>query len=203
MFAVLRRYRVRLGTVAQAVAQTEENLVPLLKQVPGFVAHYLLDTGDSIVAALTVFDTKEAAASAAGVLSGWFRNDWPAFQLLPPDAIVGELVSSVKPARRGEPVPRESLERFLMAAPRAETHERRPRSDRRSGIDRRAVGERRQVVVVPAVERRSGIDRRAGSERRSGVERRAGRAAAAAADPLAPRHHIAPPSRRREPFRTN
>jgi hypothetical protein len=201
MFAVLRRYRVRLGTVAQAVTQTEATLVPLLKQVPGFVAYYLLDTGDNIVAALTVFDSKPAAESASGLLSGWFRNDWPAFQLLPPDAGVAELASSGQAERRQESVARESLEQFLMTPRAPEVAGRRPRLDRRASSDRRVMGERRRVAVTPAVEQRSGTDRRSGVERRSGLERRAGRAGAQV-DQVTPPHRIAPPSKRREPFRT-
>ena len=37
MHAVIRRYRVRLGTVAQAVRYAEKQFVPLVRRIPGFV----------------------------------------------------------------------------------------------------------------------------------------------------------------------
>jgi heme-degrading monooxygenase HmoA len=84
MRAVLRRYRVRLGTVGAAAAHAERSLLPLIKQLPGFVAHYLLDTGGGIAVSLTLFETRTAAEASHRVLNDWFRSDWPAFQQIPP-----------------------------------------------------------------------------------------------------------------------
>ncbi len=94
MFTVLQRYRVRLGTVADAAARAEESLVPRLKEADGFVAYQFLHTGDGTVAALAQFETKPAADAAARLLTEWFRSDWPAFRLMAPDLSVAESLTS-------------------------------------------------------------------------------------------------------------
>ncbi len=57
MYAVIRRYRVRLGTVASAAHVAETSLLPRMSQLPGFVAYYLLDAGDGVLASISVCAT--------------------------------------------------------------------------------------------------------------------------------------------------
>ena len=185
MFTVLQRYRVRLGTIADAAARSEETLVPSLKAVTGFVAYHLLNTGDSTVAALALFETKPSADTAARLLSEWFRSDWPAFRLLAPDLSVAESLTRAQASGDGgtEWLSEEAVE----AAPQA-------------GRDRRRIGERRLLVVARVPERRSATDRRSTSERRSGAERRGVVAPSQAVVMSERRGRLAPAWRRRDVF---
>jgi hypothetical protein len=205
MFTVLQRYRVRLGTVAEAAARAEETLVPRLREAAAFVAYDLLHTGDGTVTVLAVFETRPAADAAARVLSDWFRSDWPAFRLLPPDLSVAESLTlaqangdaGLAPASGGD---------VGSAEPYADAV-----SDQGIGAelqiarDRRRIGERRLLVVVrvperrSAVERRSDLERRAGWERREGWERR-GMVAPTETVVMSERRRIAPAWRRREAY---
>src|SRR5256884_4657119 len=45
MHGVIRRYRVRLGTVAQAARYTEKGFLPILRGIPGFVSSNFLTGG--------------------------------------------------------------------------------------------------------------------------------------------------------------
>ncbi len=186
MHGVIRRYRVRLGTVATAARFAETDLLPRMKQLPGFVAYYLLDAGDGIVASITVCQTAEGAAAAAALAADWFRSDWPSFQLLPPELTDGEVLVHAAVARADGAGRRRS--------------ERRGTSDQRMVADRRVEGERRQATVPVEVERRSGVERRISGNRRAGMERRAAWAAAQEARPAARRLGVAPPWRK--PTRT-
>ena len=85
MHAVIRRYKVRLGTVAGAAHHAELSLVPQMNRLPGFVAYYLLDAGDSVLASISVCETPEGADAAAALAASWFRSDWPSFKLIPPE----------------------------------------------------------------------------------------------------------------------
>lgn len=158
MYAVIRRYRVRLGTVASAARFAETSLLPQMSRLPGFVAYYLLDAGDGVVASISVCETSEGADAAAALAAGWFRSDWPSFQLIPPELTDGEVLVHAEVGRAGG---RRRLER-------------RSVSDRRAAAQRRLVPERRQAVEPSLMERRQGAERRAQDHRRSGVERRAG-----------------------------
>ena len=157
MHAVIRRYKVRLGTVASAAQHAESSLLPQMNRLPGFVAYYLLDAGDSVLASISVCETPEGADAAAALAASWFRSDWPSFKLIPPEITDGEVLVHAEVGR---------------ATGRRRT-ERRANTDRRTESDRRIAAERRGSNVTPEVERRTETSRRSSAERRSLVERRA------------------------------
>jgi hypothetical protein len=59
MYAVVRRYEgVR---DPQKVAQlAEEGFVPIISEMPGFVAYYHVDAGDGVIVSTSVFEHKDA-----------------------------------------------------------------------------------------------------------------------------------------------
>src|SRR5260370_7526387 len=93
MYGTVRRSRVRLGTVPQAVKYVRGNLLPLLRQIPGFTAYYLFNAENSTVASVIIYQTADGANAANHVASRWFRSDWPSFQLLPPEMAVAEVLT--------------------------------------------------------------------------------------------------------------
>jgi hypothetical protein len=199
MFTVLQRYRVRLGNAADAAERTEKTLVPRLKEETGFVAYHLLDTGDSTVTVMAVFETRPAADAAARLLKEWFRSDWPAFRQLAPDLSVAEALTveqanAVEGRALQSHVEEERVASYgympadpaMAATPRVVT-------------DRRKSGERRLVTVACETERRSGLERRISLERRSTSERRGVLVPTEAAAP-SERRRIAPAWKRREVF---
>ena len=59
MYAVVRRYEG--VTDSQKVAQlAKEGFVPIISEMPGFVAYYLVDAGDGVMVATSVFEHKDA-----------------------------------------------------------------------------------------------------------------------------------------------
>ena len=187
MFGIVRRYRVRLGTVTQAARHVEDGLLPQLRAQHGFVACYFLDAGDQVLVSVTICETEQSAQAVGRLAHDWFRTDWPSFRSIPPEASSGAVLAHTVRQSAGERVRQLALE----AAPSATTEPRR-RPDRRSGTDRRTGRvrrcgiERRQAVLPASLERRRGgdrravVDRRTSGERRSGRERRAAWAAARA-----------------------
>jgi len=59
MYAVVRRYEgVR---DSQKVGQlADEGFVPIISEMPGFVAYYLVDAGDGVIVSTSVFEHKDA-----------------------------------------------------------------------------------------------------------------------------------------------
>ena len=59
MYVAVRRYEgVR---DSQKVAQlVEEDYVPVISEMPGFVAYYCVDAGDSVMVSTSVFEHKDA-----------------------------------------------------------------------------------------------------------------------------------------------
>ena len=59
MYAAMRRYEG--VTDPQRVAKAaEEGFVPIISEMPGFVAHYVVDAGDGVMVAISVFEHKDA-----------------------------------------------------------------------------------------------------------------------------------------------
>jgi hypothetical protein len=127
MHVVLRRYRVRFGSIELMPRYAHETLLPRLRQVPGFAGYYMVNGGDGLVASIGLFETPAAAAAGDQLVAGWFRGDWPAFRAVPPDLTSGEVMVAEQPHREA-----------------GSTSEGRPRVERRTGVERRAFGERRR-----------------------------------------------------------
>lgn len=69
MYAVIRRYQFDKSKSEEANHKVQEELVPILKKVQGFVAYYWLDTGEGEGASLSVYKdeagVEESMRSAA------------------------------------------------------------------------------------------------------------------------------------------
>jgi hypothetical protein len=100
MHGMIRRYRVRLGTVAQAAHYAEKGFLPIVRDIPGFVSCHLLDAGDDVLACITLFDTEAGTAAAVRATRDWFRDEWSSFRPLPPEVVKGEVVAGTTTDRR-------------------------------------------------------------------------------------------------------
>ena len=91
MYVAVRRYEG--VSDPQKVAQlAEEGFVPLISEMPGFVAHYTLDAGDGVMVGISVYEHK-AAEEESTFVAGEFVEE----HLLPlmpnrPQITAGEVV---------------------------------------------------------------------------------------------------------------
>jgi len=128
MHGVIRRYRVRLGTVAQAGHYAEKGFLPILRDIPGFISGHLLDTGNDVLTFVALFETPEGATAGVQASREWFRDEWSSFRPLPPEVITGEVLA-VSSADRRRVADRRSL---ALVGSSTWTG-----GERRSGLDRR------------------------------------------------------------------
>ena len=63
MHGVIRRYRVRLGTVEQAAHYAEKGFLPIVRDIPGFISCHLLDAGNDILTCIVLFETEHSGFS--------------------------------------------------------------------------------------------------------------------------------------------
>ena len=128
MHGVIRRYRVRLGTVEQAAHYAEKGFLPIVRDIPGFVSCHLLDAGNDILTCIALFETEQGAAAAVRASRDWFRDEWSSFRPLPPEVVTGEVLARATADRR-RTVDRRRL--ALVGATAWDGAERRAGSDRR------------------------------------------------------------------------
>ena len=91
MYVAVRRYEgVR---DPQKVAQlAEEGFVPIISEMPGFVAHYTVDAGDGVMVGISVFEHKDAEEESTFVAGEFVEEHLE--PLLPnrPQITAGEVV---------------------------------------------------------------------------------------------------------------
>ena len=92
MYAVVRRYEG--VTDPQKVAQlAEEVFVPVISEMPGFVAYYHVDAGDGVIASISVFEHKDAEEQSTFRAGELMQQEHLAPSLVPnpPQVTAGEV----------------------------------------------------------------------------------------------------------------
>ena len=92
MYATVRRYE-GVTDVSEAGRQVEEGFIPIISEIPGFVAYYWVDAGEGVMISTSVFEHKDAEEQ-----SNWRAGDFVANNLAsllpnPPQITAGELVA--------------------------------------------------------------------------------------------------------------
>lgn len=60
MYIAIRKYQAA-GSAKDVEDAVRRELVPVLKQEPGFRGFYMIDDGGSMIASVSIFDSEEAA----------------------------------------------------------------------------------------------------------------------------------------------
>ena len=92
MYVAVRHYEG--VTDPQKVAQVaQEGFVPIISEMPGFVAHYTLDAGDGVMVSTSVFEHKDAEEESTFVAGEFVAEHLE--PLLPnrPQITAGEVVA--------------------------------------------------------------------------------------------------------------
>jgi hypothetical protein len=92
MYASVRRYE-GVTDPKEVARHVEEEFLPIISEMPGFVAYYWVDAGEGVVVATSVFEHKEAEEE-----STWRAGDFVAEHIAslvpnPPQITAGEVVA--------------------------------------------------------------------------------------------------------------
>ena len=93
MYATMRRYD-GVTDPAEAGRRVAEGFVPLLKQIPGFVAYYWVDAGGGVMASTNVFEDRAGAEASTEKAAEWVRSNIASLLPNPPQVTEGEVVAS-------------------------------------------------------------------------------------------------------------
>ena len=76
MHAILRRYEgVEPSRTVELTKKVDENLIPKLKELPGFSGYYLIEAGNGVMTSISLFDTSEQADKSSRIASNWVRDE--------------------------------------------------------------------------------------------------------------------------------
>ena len=92
MYIAVRRFEG--VTDSQKVAEVaKEGFVPIISEMPGFVAYYLVDAGDGVMVAASVFVHKDAEEQSTFVAGEFVAEHLAPLMPNPPQVTAGEVVA--------------------------------------------------------------------------------------------------------------
>ncbi len=90
MYTVIRRYEGVTDT-AEVARRATEGFGPLLSGRPGFNGYWVVDTGNGVLATITVFESREEAEATTQDAAEWVReNNLGELAPNPPQVTAGE-----------------------------------------------------------------------------------------------------------------
>jgi hypothetical protein len=91
MYVAVRRYEG--VTDSQKVAKlVEEDYLPIISEMPGFVAYYCVDAGDGVMVTTSVFEHKDAEEQSTYRAGQFTAKDLGPLSPNPPQVTAGEVV---------------------------------------------------------------------------------------------------------------
>ena len=93
MFAAIRRYHTDPDSLDEVVRQVNEGFVPLISDMPGFVAYFVLNAGQGEIGSVSVFEDQQSAEESNSRAQEWVRQNLGELLPSPPDFAAGEVVA--------------------------------------------------------------------------------------------------------------
>ena len=94
MYASIRRYRIDRSAIGEITARARDGFLPIISQLPGFIAYYVVDQGDGNAATISLFQDKAAAEESNRAAAGWVQENMVSLVEGPPEILAGRVVVS-------------------------------------------------------------------------------------------------------------
>lgn len=91
MYVSIRRYKTGADQVDEVMRRVEEEFLPLVSKVPGFVKYYGVDAGDGMLAFINLFQDEGGAEESNRLASAWVKENLPMLYPQPQDIAVGKM----------------------------------------------------------------------------------------------------------------
>ncbi len=75
MYASIRRYKTTPGVAAELARRVNQGFVPIISKAPGFVAYYVVDAGNDVVASVSVFQDQAGAEESNRMAADWVKEN--------------------------------------------------------------------------------------------------------------------------------
>ena len=86
VYVNIRKFQLK-GSEARVRAAVTTELIPILKSVPGFQAHWIISCTDGDLAAVSIFDTEPNSRVATEKVLAWINANIRELVVLPPTAM--------------------------------------------------------------------------------------------------------------------
>ena len=90
MYGAIRTYRV---TDAEELARrVRDEFVPIVREVPGFVAYHVVDGGDGTLSSITICEDREGVEESTTRAADWVRERLASLIESGPEIMIGEII---------------------------------------------------------------------------------------------------------------
>jgi hypothetical protein len=92
MYVAIRQYGLVTNEPVEQVFQgIREGFIPIIKNAPGFLAYYALDSGDGTLTSVSVFEDRAGAERSNKLAEDWVGRTLSSVLPTSPEIIVGEV----------------------------------------------------------------------------------------------------------------
>ena len=92
MYIAVRRYE-GVTNPSEAGRIVDEGFVPIISEMPGFVAYYWVDAGDGVMISTSVFEHKDAEEQSTFMAGEFVAEHLEPLMPNPPQITAGEVVA--------------------------------------------------------------------------------------------------------------
>ena len=75
MYVALRRYKIKEGSMGEVARRAQQGFVPLVNQIPGFVAYYGVDAGNDVVVTISLFQDQAGEEESTRRAADWVKQN--------------------------------------------------------------------------------------------------------------------------------
>jgi hypothetical protein len=92
MHVAIRRYQMDpSASVEELMRRVNEGFIPIIKDAPGFLAYYAVDSGLGTVTSVSVFENQAGADESNRMAADWVRENLASMLPNPPEITAGEV----------------------------------------------------------------------------------------------------------------
>ncbi len=92
MYASIRRYVVHPGSIDEIARQVNKSFLPIIRDLPGFVAYYVVDAGHGIGISFSIFEDQAGAERSAAAAREYVKENLASLFPNPPEIMDGEVL---------------------------------------------------------------------------------------------------------------
>jgi hypothetical protein len=93
MYAAIRQYNTDPDSVDEVARRVNEEFVPLISDMQGFVAYFALNAGQGEFGTVSVFEDQQSAEESNRVAEEWVNENLGDLLPTPPNFAAGEVVA--------------------------------------------------------------------------------------------------------------
>jgi hypothetical protein len=92
MYAAIRQGKARAGMAEELAGRIKEGVIPIVSDVPGFMAYYVVYAPDDTVTAISIFNNVEAAEESNRRALAWIDQNLGPLLTGPVSAVAGPVI---------------------------------------------------------------------------------------------------------------